>query len=117
MLRIRFQGWPGDYQTNAVMATQSQVSNNRDNEVTILARFLTNGNGALPKNVGRYILELTISEQDKARMHDLVVRNQNDKLTPAEKKEMHDFGMAGDILAILKSKARRTLGVKPAPHQ
>jgi hypothetical protein len=26
---------------------------------------------------------------------------------------MHDFGKAGDILAILKSKARRTLGVKP----
>ncbi len=41
-----------------------------------------------------------------------VVRNQNDELTPAEKKEMHDFGNAGDILAILKSKARRTIGVK-----
>ena len=46
-------------------------------------------------------------------MHDLVVRNQNDSLSPAEKKEMHDFGKAGDILSILKSKARRTLGVKP----
>jgi hypothetical protein len=41
------------------------------------------------------------------------VRNQNDELTAAEKKEMHDFGKAGDVLAILKSKARRTLGVKP----
>jgi hypothetical protein len=30
-----------------------------------------------------------------------------------QKKELHDFGKAGDILAILKSKARRTLGVKP----
>ena len=25
---------------------------------------------------------------------------------------MHDFGKAGDVLAILKSKARRTLGVQ-----
>jgi hypothetical protein len=45
-------------------------------------------------------------------MHDLVVRNQADALTPAEKEEMHAFGKAGDLLAILKSKARRTLGIK-----
>jgi hypothetical protein len=95
------------------MATESRTSHTSDNEVTILARFLTNGKGPLPKIVARYILNLTISEQDKARMHELAVRNQDDALTPAEKKEMHDFGMAGDILAILKSKARRTLGVKP----
>jgi hypothetical protein len=95
------------------MATQSRASNSGDNEVTILARFLTNGDRPLPKTLARYILDLTISERDKARMHDLVVRNQNDELTPDEKKEMHDFGKAGDVLAILKSKARRTLRVKP----
>jgi hypothetical protein len=92
------------------MATATTRSG--DNEVTILARFLTNGDRPLPKNLARYILDLTISERDKARMHDLVVRNQSDQLTPVEKKEMHDFGKAGDVLAILKSKARRTLGVK-----
>jgi hypothetical protein len=92
------------------MATATTHSG--DNEVTILARFLTNGDRPLPKNLARYILDLTISERDKARMHDLVVRNQHDTLTPVEKKEMHDFGKAGDVLAILKSKARRTLGVK-----
>jgi hypothetical protein len=30
----------------------------------------------------------------------------------AEKKEMHDFGKAATLLSILKSKARRTLGIK-----
>jgi hypothetical protein len=95
------------------MATQSRTSHPRDNEVTILARFLTNGDRPLSKGVARHIIGLTISDRDKARMHDLAVRNQNDELTAAEKKEMHDFGLAGDILAILKSKARRTLGVKP----
>ena len=82
-------------------------------EVTILARILGNENGQLPKNLARYILKLGFSERDKARMHDLVVRNQADGLTPAEKEEMHTFGKAGDLLAILKSKARRTLGIKP----
>jgi hypothetical protein len=95
------------------MATQSRTSDPRDNEVSILARFLANDDRPLPKSIARYLLGLTISDRDKARMHDLSVRNQNDALTPAEKKEMHDFGMAGDILGILKSKARRALGVKP----
>jgi hypothetical protein len=94
------------------MATQSRTSASSDNEVTILARFLTNGNGPLPKNLARYILNITISEQDKARMHELAVRNQDDALSPAEKKEMHDFGKAATVLSILKSKARRTLGIK-----
>ena len=93
------------------MATQPRVPKAADNEVLILARFLTNGNGPLPKNVARYILSLTISERDKARMHELAVRNQDDELTPAEKKEMHDFGKAATVLSILKSKARRSLGV------
>ena len=95
------------------MATDSRTSHARDNEVTILAHFLTNDKGPLPKNLARYIVNLTISEHDKARMHELAVRNQDDALTPTEKKEMQDFGKAATLLSILKSKARRTLGVKP----
>jgi hypothetical protein len=83
-----------------------------ENEVTILARFLSDENGRLPEDVARYILDITISERDKARMHNLAVRNQDDALTPAEKEEMHAFGKAATLLSILKSKARRTLGIK-----
>lgn len=92
------------------MATTSQHTG--ETEVTILARILGNERGQLPHELARYILTLGFSERDKARMHDLVVRNQDDALSPAEKEEMHAFGKAGDLLAILKSKARRTLGVK-----
>jgi len=90
------------------MATASRTAHATNNEVTILARFLTNGNRPLPKHIARYLLTLTISEQDKARMHDLVVRNQKDSLSPAEKKEMHDFGVAGD--------PRKTQGARSAFH-
>ncbi len=83
-----------------------------ENEVTILARFLDNKNGQLPKQVARYILDHQVSDRDKARMHDLLVRNQDDGLTPAEKEEMHAFGKAATLLSILKSRARRTLGIK-----
>jgi hypothetical protein len=83
-----------------------------ESEVTILARFLANGDGQIPTDVARYILDLHVSERDKARMHDLAVRNQDDALTPAEKKEMHAFAKATSLLSILKAKARCTLGIK-----
>jgi hypothetical protein len=80
-----------------------------ENEVAILARLLGNGGGRFPRQLARYFLQLRFSEQDKARMHDLTVRNQEDALSPAEKRELLAFGKAGDLLAILKSKARREL--------
>ena len=84
----------------------------RENEVTILARILGNEEGQFPVDLARYILDLQISDRDKARMHDLAVRNQEDGLTPAEKEEMHAFGKASTLHSILKFRARRTLGVK-----
>ena len=84
-----------------------------DNEVTILARILGNENGQLSSEMARHILDLGFSDRDKARMHHLAVRNQEDALSPAEKEELFAFGKAGDLLAILKSRARRTLGIKP----
>jgi len=50
-------------------------------------------------------------------MNDLAVRNQNDDLTPAEKEGMFAFGKATTLLSILKSRARRTLRIKPAGTQ
>src|SRR3954454_7305818 len=93
------------------MATHQQASAS-ENEVTILARILGNENGQLSDDFASYILDHEISERDKARMHDLAVRNQDDALTPAEKAELFGFAKATSLLSILKSKARRTLGIK-----
>jgi len=82
-------------------------------EVTILARILGNQNGKLPATMARYVLRLGFSDEDKARMHDLAVRNQQDALSPGEKEEMLAYSKAGSLLGILKSKARRTLNVTP----
>jgi hypothetical protein len=82
-------------------------------EITILARLLGGERGRLPEDLARYILDLGFSEHDQARMHDLAARNQEDGLSVSEKEELLAFGRAGDLLAILKSKARRSLGMKP----
>ena len=84
-----------------------------DNEVTILARIFDDERGLLPPDLARSILDVEFSERDKARMHDLAVRNQADALSPEEKGELFAFAKAGTLLGILKSKARRTLKIKP----
>lgn len=83
-----------------------------DTEFAILARILGDENGEFSDELARYILDLRFNDRDQARMHDLVVRNQHDDLSAAEKEELAAFGKAGDLLAALKSKARRTLGIK-----
>jgi hypothetical protein len=94
------------------MTTATRDAGAHESEVSILARILIDEEGQLPPDLARYILGLTISDRDKARMHDLAVRNQEDGLSPAEKEEMHAYGKAATLLSILKSKARRRLGIK-----
>ena len=44
-------------------------------EVSILARVLGDEQGRLSARLARHLLTLGFSERDKARMHDLAVRN------------------------------------------
>jgi hypothetical protein len=45
-------------------------------------------------------------------MHDLAIRNQNDRLSANEKEELLAYAKAGTLLSMLKSRARRVLRVK-----
>lgn len=82
-------------------------------EVTILVRVLCNEEGELPADIARYFLTLGFTERGKARAHDLVVRNQEDALSPAEKEELFASGKSDGLLSLLHIKASRVLGVKP----
>src|SRR5260370_27782332 len=90
----------------------STSTNNSESEVTILARILGNQHGQLPLQLSRYILKTGFTEEDKARMHDLVSRNQDDDLSSEEKEELSAYATAGTLLSILKSKARPALHAK-----
>lgn len=82
-----------------------------EDEVTILVRVLCNEEGKLPPDIARYVLTLGFSERDKARMHELLVRNQEGALSPAEKEEMFAYGKADGLLSLLYIKACRALGI------
>jgi hypothetical protein len=92
------------------MATASQRT--VESEASIFARFFDDENGEMPEEVARFILTLGFTDKDKTRMHDLAVRNQEDALSSDEREELIAFGRVGDLVAILKSKARRRLGIK-----
>ena len=57
-----------------------------ENEVTILARVFCDERGQLSREIARHILDIGFSDRDKARMHDLAVRNQDDDLSLTEKR-------------------------------
>jgi len=81
-----------------------------EGEIAILVRVLGDEEGRFSDDLARYILGVRFNERDLARMHDLAVRNQEDTLSAVEKDELLAFVNAGDLLAILKSKACGTLG-------
>jgi hypothetical protein len=88
------------------------LAETRESETTILARLFSDRLGQLPPEMARYILDIDFNDRDRARLHELVVRNQDDDLTPAEKEELVAFVNAGSMLSILQARARRMLGVK-----
>ena len=78
-------------------------------EAAIFGRVFSNGKQALSRELARHVLGLTFSEQDKARMHELAVRNQAGALAPEETEELHNYIKVGHLVAILQSKARQAL--------
>jgi hypothetical protein len=97
-----------------ILLMQPPITNHaRQSEVAILARVLGNEKGRLPPVMARYLLTLGFTEGEKARMHDLAVRNQEGALSPEEREEMFAYAKAGTLLSILKSRARRALKIKP----
>lgn len=76
--------------------------------IAILGRILSNGKSFRPA-LARHLLKLGFSEEDKAYMHELAVRNQSGSLSAIELEELHSYANAGCLLGILHSKARQAL--------
>jgi hypothetical protein len=79
-------------------------------EAAIFGRILSNSNGEMSQDLARYILTLGFSESDQYRMEELAQRNQDNTLSTLEHQELMNFVRTGHILALLHSKARKSLG-------
>jgi hypothetical protein len=82
---------------------------NRHSEIAIFARLLKTEESDLAHELARYILTLGFDEADQTRMRELAERNQAGILPTAEQEELRSYVKAGHLLALLQSKARRSL--------
>jgi hypothetical protein len=94
------------------MQTTTTAGTAAPSEVTILSRLLLNGEDRPPPDFARYLLRIAFSDQDKARMHELAVKNQEGRISPEELRELDSYIFAGDLLALLQAKARKVLKTK-----
>ncbi len=86
----------------------------RSSEVAIFGRLLRADEGNLSPELARYLLTVGFEPSDQARMQDLATRNQEGALSPEEKEELPSYVKAGHLLALLHSKARKSLGKQQA---
>ena len=55
------------------------------------------------------MVNLGFTEGDRKKMHELAVKNQDGSISPPELEELDNYIEAGDLMALLQSKARRAL--------
>jgi hypothetical protein len=86
-----------------------QAPKNKTSEIEIFARLIRADQSDLSRELARYILKLGFEEKDQNRTRELAERNQDGRLTSEEREELENYVKAGHLLALLHSKARRSL--------
>lgn len=76
-------------------------------------RTIQPNEGDLPADAARYFLKLRFSEDDRTRMNGLAAKARAGNLTQEEDTEMQNYMQLGWFLDLIKSKARRSLGLSP----
>ena len=82
---------------------------NGTSQAAIFARLWETKDGRFPVTLARHVLKLGFPEHDQARMHELAAKNRSGRISPAELEELDNYVTAGDLLALLQSKARQAL--------
>ena len=80
--------------------------------VNLFVRLWDSPTAKLTPTLARHILRLGFSDEDNARMRELLRRNSAGTITAEERVELDDFSKVGDLLGIIQSKARKVLKAK-----
>jgi hypothetical protein len=80
-----------------------------NSEAAILARVIQPVRDDLPLAAARVLLKLEFGSDDRQRMHELAVKNQDGKLSATEKKELDGYLRVGRLIDLLSAKARLSL--------
>ncbi len=96
------------------MTTDTSVS--ATSEAAILSRIIRPDNGDLRAEAAEALLAIRFDSHELDRMHELAVKNQENRLSPKEKAEMENYRRVSFLLDLMHSKARRSLKVHQAVH-
>jgi hypothetical protein len=86
-----------------------KVTEAPNNEAAILARVLQADQDALSLAAAKALLKLGFTQDDRERMHELAVKNQEAGLTAAEQRELDSYCRVGRFLDLLGARVRRSL--------
>jgi hypothetical protein len=91
------------------MATQQQTGIGSKVEAAILSRVIRPDKDDLPAEQAKALLRFKFEQSDLDRLHELVAKNQDDDLTPAEKEELEGYLRISAFLDLMHAKARYSL--------
>ena len=99
------------------MAPSGLIKHEGTSEIAIFASLLKADDGNLSRGLARYILTLGFDDDDQARnWRKLASRNQEEDLGADQREELQNYVKAGHLVALLRSKARRSLKPKKRPE-
>ncbi len=78
-------------------------------EADVFSRLIDASNPTLTPQAAAGILQLSYSEADHRRMAELAQKSAEGLLTSDERRELESYVFVGDVLSLLKSKARLSL--------
>ena len=78
-------------------------------DLAILRRIVDRGHSAISPEAAQAIQRLDFDVTDRRRMNRLAAKNRSGRLTQAEEAELDNFIHVGQVLGILKSKARKAI--------
>ncbi len=96
------------------MAIETHTPHTSD--VAILSRLIRPEADNLSASAAEGWLAIRFEKSDLDRMHELVTKNQDDKLTAKEKTELENYRRVSFLLDLMHSKARRSLKKHQTVH-
>jgi hypothetical protein len=85
-----------------------------NSESTIWSRLIEPDAGDLEASAARFFLKLDFSDSDRERMNELAAKARAGTLSAKEHAEIASYNQVGHALALLQSKARRSLKMSAA---
>ncbi len=86
-----------------------EIGPSMTSDAAILSRLIRPEDDDLPVEAATAWLAIRFEGRDLDRMRELAGKNQDDRLTPAERSEMENYRRVSFLLDLIHSKARRCL--------